>query len=296
MFIWGIINGNIKLGLFMNKQEIWIVAITTVLIITTFAAVAFLSSGYSPIKEKSTQKRFSAAPGKTREKPLLLVSKKREDTFGNTDEEEQKGDTAEINKIYSAQLGKDDDKNGTNAVEGAIEGSESEKKPVEADISKDLEQLLQSIPGNQQTPESNVEEPLNKLMDNLSSQEKKLEVLKNHLDSLMSKGLTEWVTKKLEEITGQNTENKSVLSEAQWLLAQIKNTQGDTATAEQYFQQAWQNISSSSDLSDPKQEELFRLLGLNYVQFLRKQNKNTEAETISNTVSEKLKNKTVSQN
>lgn len=280
----------------MNKQEIWIIVTVTVLIIITFVTVAFFSSGYSPIKEKSAQKRFSAAPGKTREKPLLLVSKKREDTFGNTDEGKQGEDIANINKIYSAQLGKDDEEGKTNTMEGTTEGNELEKKQVEADVSKDLEQLLQSIPNNQQTSEGNVEEPLNKLMDNLSSQEKKLEVLKDHLDSLMSKGLTEWVTKKLEEITGQNIENKSVLSEAQWLLAQIKNSQGDTATAEQYFQQAWQNISSSPDLSDPKQEELLRLLGLNYVQFLRKQNKNTEAETITNTVSEKLKNKVITKN
>lgn len=275
----------------MNKQEIWIVVIVTVLIIITFVGVAFLSSGYSPIKEKSAQKRFSAAPGKTREKPLLLVSKKREDTFGKEEEQKNNENPAQISKVYSAQLGKEDKENGTNVMEETTEGNKSKREQVEADISKNLEQLLQSIPGNQQNSETNVEESLSKLMDNLDSQEKKLEVLKDHLDSLMSKGLTEWVTKKLEEITGQNIENKSVLAETQWLLAQIKNSQGDTATAEQYFQQAWQNLSSSVDVNNPRQEETFRLLGLNYVQFLRKQNKNTEAEMITSEVSEKLKGK-----
>lgn len=276
----------------MNRKEILIVIFITLFIIIVFMVVAFLSSGNSPIKENSTAKRFSAAPGKTRDNPLLLVSKKREDTFGNTDVGKQEKDTDQIDKVYSAQLGKDEEDNETNSMEAETEESKSKREQVETDIPKDLEQLLQSITDNQQPLENNLEEHLNKLMDNVSSQEKKLEVLKDHLDSLLSKGLTEWVTKKLEEITGQNIEDKGVLSEAQWLLAQIKNSQGDTATAEQYFQQAWQNISSLSDLNNPKQEERLRLLGLNYVQFLRKQNKYAEAETITNTVSEKLKNKT----
>ncbi|MGC9054351.1 MAG: hypothetical protein ACP5KS_10750, partial [Candidatus Hydrogenedens sp.] len=193
-------------------------------------------------------------------------------------------------------LGKDEGEKETNSINGETEENTLKKEQVEANIPKDLERLLQSIPDNQQTPENNVEEPLNKLIDNLSSQEKKLEVLKDHLESLISKGLTDWATKKLEEITEQNTADKGVLSETQWLLAQIKNSQGDMASAEQYFQQAWQNISSLPDLNDPKLEERLRLLGLSYVQFLRKQNKNEEVEMITKTVSEKLKNKIATKN
>lgn len=277
----------------MNKQEIGIVVGVTTLIIVTFLAVAFLSSGSSPIKEKSTQKRFSASPGKTREKPLLLVSKKREDTFGNTDDEKkEEGETAHINKIYSSQLGTDEGESRPNITEGSFDREETKNKKIETEITENLKQLLESEVNNQQIPEEAIEEKLDKWMDSVQSQEKKLEILKSHFESLISKGLTEWVEERLKEITEQE-QDKTVLSETQWLLAELKSIQGDVATAEQYYQQAWQNISSAKDLNDPKQEEILRLLGLNYVQFLRKQNKKTEAEAITSTVTEKLRGKNI---
>ncbi len=279
----------------MDKREIVIIVSVSILIIFTFLVVAFFSSGGgSPIKEKSTHKRFSAAPGKTRDKPLLLVSKKREDTFGNTDEEEM-GEKAQIDKVYTSQLGENSEEVKGDSSNNDNRGEETKEGQIQADISDELKQLLQSEANNsEQMPQNNMEETLNKWVDSIQSPEQKLEILRDHLNSLISKGLTDWVTKRLEEISTQNQENKTVLTETQWLLAEIKSLQGDTTTAGQYYQQAWQNISTSSDLNDPKQEEIFRLLGLNYVQFLRKQNKTAEAEAVISTVSEKLKRKTLS--
>ncbi len=278
----------------MNQREIWIVVSVTLLIIITFVAVAFFASNSSPIKEKSTHKRFSAAAGKTREKPLLLVSKKREDTFDNKEEKKEKTEPPSISKIYSSQLGNNEGEDKNISLEGrSEEKEETNKETVDIDISDDLKQLLQTSPDNQQISQENIQETLNNWMDSVSSQEKKIEVLRNHLEVLILKGLSEWVTGKMEEIIGQTKEDKVVLSEAQWLLGQIKSIQGDMIIAEQCFQQAWQNITSSADLNDPKKEELFRLLGLDYVQLLRKQNKNEEAETVINSVSEKLKAKVV---
>ncbi len=274
----------------MNKREIIIVVSVSILLIFTFLLVAFFSSGGgSPIKEKSTQKRFSAAPGKTRDKPLLLVSNKRDNTFGDS-EEEKSGETAQIDKVYSSRLGKNDEE-----TTGDSQGEKTKEGQVQVEMPDELKQLFSSeANNNEQSAKNVIEETLNKWVDSVQSQEQKLEILRDHLDSLISKGLTDWVTKKLEELTTQNQENKTVLSETQWLLAEIKSIQGDIATAEQYYQQAWENISTLNNLNDPKQEELFRLLGLNYVQFLRKQNKTAEAETVTNAVSEKLKRKTVS--
>lgn len=279
----------------MNKREVIIVVSVSILIIFTFLLVAFFSSGGgSPIKEKSTQKRFSAAPGKTREKPLLLVSNKRDNTFGDT-EEDKSGETAQIDKVYSSRLGKNDEETTGDSPHNDTKDEKTKEGQVQVEMSYELKQLFQSeANNNEQSAKNDIEETLNKWVDSVQSQEQKLEILRDHLDFLISKGLADWVTKKLEEIITQNQENKAVLSETQWLLAEIKSIQGDTATAEQYYQQAWENISTSNNLDDPKQEDLFRLLGLNYVQFLRKQNKTSEAETVTNAVSEKLKRKTVS--
>ncbi len=272
----------------MNRREILIIVLVTILIIVTFALVALFSSGSSPIKEKSTQKRFSAAPGKTREQPLLLVSKKREDTFGA---EEKKGqETAQINKVYSAELGKEGRKNNDKEkMESNTEENREERKSVEAEIPDSLRQLLQSPNDMTQKPKEEIEENLNNWINSVQSQEKKLEVLKNNLDLLITKGLTDWLEKRLEEIINQGSESKMVLSESQWLLGQVKIVQGDTAKAEEYIRQAWQNISDTQDVNDLKQEELMRLIGLNYVQILREQNKGAEAENVIKIVSEKLK-------
>jgi nitrogen fixation/metabolism regulation signal transduction histidine kinase len=101
----------------------------------------------------------------------------------------------------------------------------------------------------------------------MQSPQKKLEGLKNNLDLLLSKGLTEWMDKRIEEIISQNEGSNLTKTEAQWLMAQSKNIQGDTINAERYFQEAWQNLTTSTDIKDTEREELLRLIGLNYARF-----------------------------
>ncbi len=246
---------------------------------------AILSLGRSPINKQLTQKRFSAAPGKTREDPLLLVSKKRNDTFTNEDEKST-NEKSKINKVHSSQLGGDN--NELFNDEYYLDDNGEDENQTTTEMPDELKQLLQSQQNSQQVPTEEIEKKLDDWTNSIQSSEKKLESLKSNLNLLLSKGLTEWVDKKLEEIIHQNEENNVTKAEAQWLMAQSKNIQGDATNAERYFQETWQNLISSTDLKDAEQEELLRLIGLNYTRFLRAQNKNSEAETISKTIAEKL--------
>jgi len=268
----------------MNKKEIGIVIASFVILLAMLTVAGFLSSGKSPIKEEAARKRFSAAPGKTREKPLLLVSKKRQDTFTNEDGKKTDA-TAKIEKVYSSQLGGDD-----------IELFDDEYKKENGEngnqtatvIPDELKQLLQAQQDSQQAPIAEIEKKLDDWMESMQSPQKKLEGLKNNLDLLLSKGLKEWVDKRIDEIISQNEGSNLTKTEAQWLMAQSKNIQGDTINAERYFQEAWQNLTTSTDIKDTEREELLRLIGLNYARFLRAQNKNSEAESIAKTIAEKL--------
>lgn len=268
----------------MNKKEIGIVIASFVILLAMLTVAGFLSSGKSPIKEGAARKRFSAAPGKTREKPLLLVSKKRQDTFTNEDGKKTDA-TAKIEKVYSSQLGGDDIELFDD--EYKKENGENGNQTATA-IPDELKQLLQAQQDSQQAPIAEIEKKLDDWMESMQSPQKKLEGLKNNLDLLLSKGLKEWVDKRIDEIISQNEGSNLTKTEAQWLMAQSKNIQGDTINAERYFQEAWQNLTTSTDIKDTEREELLRLIGLNYARFLRAQNKNSEAESIAKTIAEKL--------
>lgn len=248
----------------MDKRSTVIVSLIAFSFVIIMALTAYLTTGVSPIKSTATKKRFSAPPGKSPEQSLVLVSKKRENTF--SDDFMTSSDESQVKDIQVSQIGK-----GNTASPNLIQDPKDKPQKeishqTELEVSEELKKLLQSSSPNSQT------EKLNQVMDSIKNPKDALKILNNNLETLLSKGLNEWVETKLNEIISSSTDDIATLSEANLMLAQVEVAKGNNATAEELLKKSWESLTKSNFKEN---EELIRLVGLNYARFLLN-NKNEE--------------------
>ncbi len=199
------------------------------------------------------------------EHSLALVSKIRESTF--SEENVPSSTESNVKNIQVSSIGKGDEES-----QGADQPKESSQpedtsQQTTVKISEELRNLLQSPDPTQQT------EKLDEIINSVKDPQYSLKILNNNLDILLSKGLTDWVEAKLNEIITSASNNPITVSEANFMLAQIELTKGNKAKAEELLEKSWKTITSSN----PKEnEELVRLIGLNYARLLANNN-NKEA-------------------
>lgn len=260
----------------MHKRETWII-LSVLVFIVLLSTTAYFFSGGNPIKESSAKKRLTAPPGKTRENPMLLVSSKREDTFKESGEmkKTEENEPSPVKNVYSAKLDA-----------GPLSPTSSSKK--EKQLSTELQQFL----GNSDLStmdQANLKSKLEEIVSPDLPPSTRVNILRNNLDLLMSKGLSSWVNAKLEEILHTEGVDPNTTVQSHWLLSLTQKSEGKMDSAEQHFQTAWNSLLQMYEPSNPQHQELLRLIGLNYTQFLRAQNRVEQAEEIRRIVEEKIK-------
>ncbi len=249
----------------MDKRSTVIVSLIAFSFVIIMALTAYLTTGISPIKSTATKKRFSAPQGKSPEQSIVLVSKKRENTF--SDDVMASSEEPQVKNIQVSQIG-EGNSNSTNLNQDAKDKSPKEiTHQTQVEVSEELKKLLQSSNLTSQT------EKLNQVMDSIKNPKDALKILNNNLEILLSKGLNEWVETKLNEIISSSTDDIAMLSEANLMLAQVEAAKGNNTTAEELLKKSWESLTKSNFKEN---EELIRLVGLNYARFLLI-NKNEEA-------------------
>lgn len=251
-----------------NKNTITIILITLLLIII-MALAGYLTSGISPIKSSASKKRFSAPPGKSMENSLVIVSKKRENTFSDGGRE-----SAGESKIKTLQLPPRVEK-GNHTFDGDKKENtlRAELTPSGAKFSEEMRKSLLEMDFSQNLPT----DKLDQILNSTQNPRERLNVLRDNIEILISKGLTTWVETKLNEIISSSKDNVVIVSESNLLRAQIELSKGELTKAEELLRQTWETISSTNVKEN---EELVRLIGLNYAQVLMNNRKEEDYQKV----------------
>ncbi|MCX8065145.1 MAG: hypothetical protein N3G21_08230 [Candidatus Hydrogenedentes bacterium] len=261
----------------MDRKNTITVVLITFSLIAIMALTAYLTSGISPIKSSATKKRFSAPPGKSMENSLVIVSKKRESTFSNENPESSQDSKVKSIRVASEEKIENEFQN--------LKKEEKEKTPKsnsddnQMKLLEEMKKILHAEDSSQQVSTEKLDEILNSTKDI----QNKTNILKESIDILLSKGLTDWVEAKLNEIISHSQSNVTTASEANLMLAQVEIFKGNYPKAEQILKQSWESLISSN----PKEnEELVRLVGLNYARTLMNNRRDEEYRKVAQFIQE----------
>lgn len=282
----------------MEKQQIWILALTIVVLIVVMVVAAYFSQnsdrgGIDPAK------RFVARPGTTREKAAILTSSKKPASSDDTKAEANVPQKAETPDKPAASLPvKSLSKEGEERsdTEKLVQDAVNQDTP-EAGIAQLQQALSPDMPPEEQAA---IRTAMGRLMAQqnppaadaalaefdqamalIPKLEDRLKVFREELDILLTKGADDLALSRIQALIAESEPQSAPRTSLALMLGQTYENVNAAKKAEETYRQAWSEAMQENSTVPKECEDTLRLIALRLARLYRATGRDKEAGALA---------------